>query len=513
MTAESPSAEAAGIDNVAARGSTSSNRVCFEKNLEGEFNGQQVRYRAVAEETFLCDERGVQLASLFSVSYLAREPGAAHDRPVSFAFNGGPGSSSQWLHVGALGPRRMEPPVEPENMGAPPFALLDNLQSVLDLTDLVFIDPVGTGFSRTLGTKDPKDYRGVLEDARSVADFIQLWITENQRWNAPKYIVGESYGTTRACVVADMLASRYIGLNGIVMAAGVSDYQHHRPRAGDAAIMPYVSFLPSYAAVAWYHKKAPAAEGRTLEAFLEDVELFARTEYATALIANSRLPTRERARVVDRLAAYTGLSSSYIDRARLRITPARFFKELLRESSLVTGRLDGRFTGCEPDSVGEHPESDPMLDAVGTAVTTAMHVHLTELGVQMPNHYEPLTSKVLDAWNWRLEERTPNGAGYVNVVPYLGRAMRRNRHLRVLVTSGYYDLATPFFGVENCMMQDGLVHEQIRFCRYPVGHMFFLHEPSRVKFLNDVRQFIRDGGPIAGAAPHDTTLSSKDAPP
>jgi carboxypeptidase C (cathepsin A) len=377
---------------------------------------------------------------------------------------------------------------------------VDNALSVLDVSDLVFIDPIGTGYSRALGGKDLKHFCGLLEDARSIADFIQVWITENQRWNSPKYLVGESYGTTRACLLAELLSRRYIALNGIVLIAAVLDYQNSRPRAGDGGILSYASFLPTYAATAWYHGKVKR-EGRTLESFLNEVRTFARTDYAQTLIANHRLNSREQARTASRLAAYTGLKKNYVVQSKLRIPVDRFFKELLRDEGLVIGRLDGRYTGIEPESAGESAESDPTIDAVASAFTSAVHVQLNELGVQMERPYLPITSIVESCWNWLLQDKAPSGGGYVNVVPYLGRAMRHNKELRVLVASGYYDFATPFFGAENALSQDGVVYERISYTYYDVGHMIFLHKPSRVRLLQDVRDFIE-----AGVSSVDTEL-------
>jgi carboxypeptidase C (cathepsin A) len=224
---------------------------------------------------------------------------------------------------------------------------------------------------------------------------------------------------------------------------------------------------------------------------LDEVRTFARTEYVQALVANDhRLTQHERARVVSRIAACTGLKESYVLQSRLRIPAERFFKELLRERGLVVGRLDGRYTGTEPESAGEFAESDPAFDAIGSAFTTAMHVQLEDLGVRLDRPYVSMAS-TLESWNWLMQERAPSGGGYINVVPQLGRAMRRNRDLRVLIACGYYDLSTPFFGAENALSQDGVVHERLAYRYYESGHMIFLDEPSRIRLLDDVRAFIQ----------------------
>jgi carboxypeptidase C (cathepsin A) len=467
--------------------------ICFAKELAGEFGGEAIRYQAIAGETYIRDDKGEPVASFFAVAYLRAGVEDTAGRPVAFVFNGGPGSSAQWLHMGAFGPKRVDVPHEPDNIGSPPYPITPNDLSILDISDVVFIDPIGTGYSRTLGGKDQKDYWGLREDARSVSDFIRAWITAYQRWNSPKYLIGESYGTTRAALVADILSSFHIALNGLVLISAVLDYQNSRPRAGDGGILPYVSFLPTYAATAWYHGKVKREKNETLLSFLDEVRVFASTEYASALIANRRLSGDERAQMISRIAAYTGLRESYVEQSCLRISVGRFFKEILRERGVVVGRLDSRYLGVESDNAGESIESDPALDAIASAFTAAFNTHLSELGVQMQRPYVSKRDVSKD-WNWMLEDKAPNGGGgYVNVVPHLGRAMRRNCDMRVFVASGYYDLATPFFGAENALSQDGVVQERLSFSYYEVGHMIFLHEPSRVQFLQDVRTFIQKG--------------------
>jgi carboxypeptidase C (cathepsin A) len=465
---------------------------CAVRELSGQFHGQTVRYRAVAGETYVRDEKGTAGACFFTIAYLRSDAQSPASRPVMFIFNGGPGSSAQWLHMGVFGPKRVNLRSEPIQVEGTPHPIVDNDASVLDVSDLVFIDPIGTGYSRAVGGTDPKQYWGLMEDARSIAAFIETWLTCNQRWISPKYLAGESYGTTRACLVAELLQERFVGLKGILLISAVLDYQNSRPRTGDGGILSYASFLPTFAATAWYHGKVGRA-GRTLDSFLNEVRRFARTEYAHALIANRhRLDSGQYAQLILRLASYTGLDQSYIARSELRIPVHRFFKELLRDRGLVIGRLDGRYTGVEPESAGESAESDPTVDAIGAAVTCAMHLQLDELGVRVEPPYVSISSVVETNWNWLSQEKALNGGGYVNVVPHLGRAMRHNGELRVLVACGYYDFSTPFFGAENALSQDGVVHERIRYTYYEVGHLLFLHEPSRVQFLDDVRRFIQD---------------------
>jgi carboxypeptidase C (cathepsin A) len=455
--------------------------------------GQTVAITARAGETFVRDAEGKPVASFFTWAYVKKGVEDPSTRPVAFLYNGGPGSASLWLHMGAFGPRRVALPSEPADDGAPPYPIVDNPDNLLDITDLVFIDPVGTGFSRALPGADPKKFWGVLEDARSIADFLQTWITDNGRWNSPKFIVGESYGTPRSAVLADELGQRDISLNGIILISAVLDYQNSR--FSDGGVMGYVSFLPTYAATAWYHGKIenrPAA----IEPFLEEVRSFARNEYALALIAGNRLPARERMELLRKLSRFTGLDPDYLDKANLRVPVSRFFKELLRDERVVVGRLDGRYVGIEPDVVAESYESDPASDSIGSGYTSAINAHMRDyFGVEMDRSYTTSGREASSHWNWLLTERAPNGGRFVNVVPYLGRAMRRNKDLRVLVPSGYFDFATPFFGAENALAEDGCVPERIRFSYYQAGHMMYLHDPSRAALLRDVREFLLGGGP------------------
>jgi carboxypeptidase C (cathepsin A) len=455
--------------------------------------GRTLAITARAGETFLRDAEGEPTASFFTWAYLKKEEGDPSSRPVTFLYNGGPGSASLWLHMGAFGPRRVALPSEPTDDGAPPYPIVDNPDTLLDVTDLVFVDPVGTGFSRPLPGADGKKFWGVLEDARSIADFIQAWITENGRWNSPKFIVGESYGTPRSAVLADELGQRDISLNGIILISAVLDYQNSR--FSDGGIMAYVSFLPTYAATAWYHAKIENRPER-IGPFLDEVREFARNDYALALIAGNRLAGSERKEILQKLSRYTGLDQDYLDKANLRVPVSRFFKELLRDERVVVGRLDGRYVGVEPDVVAESYESDPASDSIGSGYTAAINAHMKDyFGVSMDRPYVTSGREASRNWNWLLTERAPNGGRYINVVPYLGRAMRRNKDLRVLVPSGYYDFATPFFGAENALAEDGVVPERIHFTYYEAGHMMYLHDESRAALLRDVRAFLMNGGP------------------
>ncbi|WCL55143.1 S10 family peptidase [Gimibacter soli] len=464
----------------------------FSSSKSGTFNGVKVAYKAVAGDTYIRDAKGKPVATFFTYAYLKDGVKDPSTRPVTFVYNGGPGSASMWLHMGVFGPRRVVVPSDPADDGAAPYRIIDNPETVLDVTDLVFIDPVGTGLSRPLGDEDPKKHWGVLEDGGSIAEFIRTWIDENNRWNSPKFLAGESYGTLRSAVVADKLTNDHdIGLNGIMLISAVLDY--HQSRFQPGAVQAYVSFLPSYAATAWYHNQLPSKPAN-LEAFLDEVRAFASTDYAAALMAGNRLSADEEARIIDKLHQYTGLEKNYIKATNLRIEVFRFFKELMRDERKVVGRLDSRYLGDEPDSAGEFFESDPFSDATGNAFTVAINDQLKNFfGVKLTDRrYNNSARGEKDwGWNWNVwGKELPNGGRFVNVVPMLGSAMRHNPDMHVLVTQGYYDFATPFYGAENALAQPEIVKDRVAFTYYESGHMMYVHEPSRLKFLDDIRSFI-----------------------
>lgn len=464
----------------------------FVQEKFGRFGGRSIDYDAIAGDTFVRGKDGEPVASFFSTAYIKRDVDDPSTRPVTFVFNGGPGSASMWLHMGVFGPKRVVIPSDPADDGAPPYDIVDNPETILDATDLVFIDPVGTGLSRALEREDPRNHWGVLEDARSVSAFVRQWVDDNNRWNSPKFIAGESYGTVRSAVMADVLTNTHnIGLNGIILISAVLDYQNSRIQ--DGSIMSYVSFLPSYAATAWYHDKLPNKPA-ALEPFLDEVRAFARTEYATALIEGNRMSAEREATIIDKLHAYTGLKKSYLKATNMRIHVFRFFKELMRDEGKVVGRLDSRYLGEEPDAAGEFFMGDPFAYASGNAFTVAINDHLKNFfGVELENRRYNTSARGEKRWKWNWNvwgKSVPNGGRFVNVIPRLGKAMRRNKDMHVLVTSGYYDFATPFFGAENALAEVDIVQDRVHYTYYEAGHMMYVHEPSRLKFLKDVRDFI-----------------------
>ena len=456
----------------------------------GTFGGRSVAYRAVTGETYLKDKDGKPLAAIVSTAYIQEGLRDPTTRPVTFLFNGGPGSGSVWLHMGAFGPKRVAIPSDAKDDGAPPYPIVDNPNSLLDATDIVFIDPVGTGFSRALGTKDPKDYWGVSKDARSIAEFIRLWLNENGRWNSPKYLGGESYGTTRSAAVAHELEGAYndVALNGIILISTVLDFGAGADTPGNE-LSPILN-LPSMAATAMYHGKVTPAPA-SVAGFVDEARAFAIGPYAAALLKGNALPAAERAQVRGQLARFTGLSETYLDRADLRVLPQRFYKELLRDRGVTVGRLDSRYTGTDYDQAGETPDNDPSFYAIDGAYTAAINSYARDtLKFSPERRYVTIGS--VGPWDWQLDGADRDSQVYLNVAPYIGQALRENKGLRVFVGQGWYDFATPFFAAEYALSRTGMPKDgRIQFHYYDAGHMMYVREPDLVKLSNDVRAFIR----------------------
>lgn len=454
---------------------------------KGSFGGQAIAYTATTGETWLKDKDGKPLAAIFATSYV--KDGGDRGRPVTFLFNGGPGSGSLWLHMGAFGPKRVVIPNAKDD-GAPPYPLVDNPESLLDVTDLVFIDPVGTGFARAIGKKEAKDYWGVSSDAKSIAEFIRIWLSENGRWNSPKYLGGESYGTTRSVAVLKELEGSYndVSLNGIILISTILDFGAVAEVQGNE--MPYILNLPSMAATAWYHRRI-ASPPATVAEIAAQARTFAIGPYAAALLKGNALGTEQRASVRAELARLTGLSEAFLEQANLRVLPGRFYKELLRDRGLTTGRLDTRYTGVDYDSAGEEPDNDPSFYAIDGAYTSAVNAYLRDdLKLKIDRQY--VTIGGVGEWDWKLaDQRGRDGEVYVNVAPYLGRALRENSGLRVFVAQGWYDFATPFFAAEYSMNRPGFDPSRIAFHYYDAGHMMYVRPEDLRKLSADLRAFIR----------------------
>jgi len=462
----------------------------FESRGEVTANGQRVRYRAVAGETFLRDEDGTATAAIFSTSYIREGVSDPRTRPVAFIFNGGPGSASLWLHMGVFGPVHLVLPSEAEDDGAAPYDLRANPHTLLDQADLVFIDPVGTGYSRALGEADPSQFWGVNEDARAIGQFIRTWLTENQRWNSPKYLIGESYGTTRIGALMNELELGWnnVAFNGVVLISVVMEMANVRPDNP----LGLTGLLPGYAATAWYHNRVDReAWSNDFNAFLRDARDFATDEYLPVLLRGHDVDEARFDAATVRMAELTGLSQAYLQSAGLRVPLNRFRTEILREQGLSVGRFDSRFAGQEPDSLREFPEGDPSGYGISAGYTAAMRDHYTRnLGVDMPDHYVTLGG--VREWNWDAGEAGGENS-YLNVSTWLERAMRQNSDLRVLATNGLYDLATPFFGTEMTFNRRGYDPSRVTLTYYEAGHMMYLHHPSIEELARDVREFVEEG--------------------
>ncbi|HUP66534.1 MAG TPA: peptidase S10 [Thermoanaerobaculia bacterium] len=450
-------------------------------------DGRRIDYTATAGTLLLKKEDGTPRASIFYIAYTRDGESDRTARPVTFSFNGGPGSSSVWLHLGVLGPRR----VIMGDAGAlpgPPWRVGANEQTLLDVSDLVFIDPVSTGYSRAVPEEEAKSFHGLEEDVEAVGEFIRLWVTRNQRWGSPKYLIGESYGTTRAAALSDHLQGRHgMYLNGVMLISSILDFQTARFETGND--LPYVLFLPTYTATAAYHGKLPTdLQQRELRETLAEVEEFALGEYATALMKGNDLPAAESARIAERVSRYTGLSREYVERSNLRIRIDRFVKELLRDRRLTAGRLDSRFTGRDLDAAGERYEYDPSYAAIQGSYTGALLDYVRgDLRFESDLPYEILTGRVRP-WSYgNFENR------YVNVAEHLRRAMAQNPGLRVFVASGYYDLATPYFATDYTIDHLGYepdYEDRVTTEYYEAGHMMYVHLPSLGKLGEDLERFI-----------------------
>lgn len=449
-------------------------------------DGKEIKYTATAGTLLLKQEDGTPKASVFYIAYTKDDVSDTSQRPVTFTFNGGPGSASVWLHLGAIGPRR----VQMGDAGAllpPPYKLVDNESSLLDVSDLVFIDPVSTGYSRAVPGEAPRQFHGVQEDVESVADFIRLYTTRNKRWSSPKFLAGESYGTTRAAGLSGYLQQRYgMYLNGIVLISSILNFETVEFDRGND--LPYILYLPTYTAIAWYHKKLAGDLQGDLQKAIEESRKFAVGDYADALMTGDALPAARRTEITQKLSRLTGISTEYIDRSDLRIEIQRFTKELLRNERRTIGRIDARFTGIDADAAGETPDFDPSIAAIIGPYSGMLNDYVrNELKFDSDLPYEVLTSNV-HPWNY-----SPYENRYVNVAETLRSAMTRNPFLRVFVAKGYYDLATPFFAADYTFDHLGLdptLRGHLSGAYYEAGHMMYVHPPSLVKLKQDMAKFI-----------------------
>jgi carboxypeptidase C (cathepsin A) len=457
--------------------------------------GKTLSYTATAGTLLLKQEDQEEgekaKASVFYIAYTKNNVEDPGSRPVTFSFNGGPGSSSVWLHLGLLGPRRVKMG-DAGNLLPPPYTLVENEYSLLDQTDLVFIDPVSTGYSRPVPGEEAKQFHGVQEDVESVGEFIRLYTSRNQRWASPKFLIGESYGTTRAAALSSYLQER-LGMyfNGIMLISTILNFQSGYFNIGND--LPPLLFLPTYTATAWYHQQLPEDLQEDLHQTLAEVEEFALHEYTLALMKGSALPEHERQTIIQKLARYTGLSQEYVERTNLRINIFRFVKELLRDQRRTVGRLDSRFTGIDRDAAGERFEFDPSYAAIQGPFTATLNDYVRrDLGYENDLPYEILTS-LYESWNYEAFQNR-----YVNVAENLRKAMSLNPSLKVFVGNGYYDLATPYFATEytfHHLELDPALRDNITMTYYEAGHMMYIHKPSLSQLKDDLDQFLSSALP------------------
>lgn len=453
-------------------------------------DGKKLDYTATAGTIVLKEEDvengEVAKASIFYVAYTLDGVTEPSERAVTFSFNGGPGSSSVWMHLGLLGPKRVLFDDE-GNPLPPPYKLVDNEFTLLTQTDLVFIDPVSTGYSRSVPKEKPEQFHSLKKDIESVGEFIRLWTTRNNRWASAKFLIGESYGTTRAGGLSEFLQSRYgMYLNGIMLVSSILNFISARFTPGND--LPFILFLPTYTATAWYHKKLAPELQKDLRKTLDQVEEFAANEYTLALMKGNLLQGKERKAIVDKLAYFTGLSKEYIDQTNLRINIHRFTKELRRSEGITVGRLDSRYTGYDKDGVGEYYESDPSYDAILGAYTATLYDYVRRnLKVEVDRHYEILIS-LYETWKYDKNENQ-----FVNTGEQLRNAFRSNPFLKVIVCNGYFDLATPYFATQYTFNHIELPEKQrenISMTYYYSGHMMYTHKPSLIQVTQDLKQFI-----------------------
>lgn len=442
-------------------------------------DGKKIDYTSTTSRLVLKTDDGKPRASIFYVAYTRDDIENKADRPVMFAFNGGPGSSAVWLHLGALGPRILETSPDGTQPVTPPVLVGENPHSILDIADLVFIDPVSTGYSRSEDKKEK--FHGVDEDISSVGDFIRRWVTDNKRWSSPKYLLGESYGGVRAAGLSNELQSRYgMELNGVVLLSSLMDFRTLLPSAGND--LSYISYLPAYTAVAHYHGKL---EGDR-ETLIEKANNYAGGAYATALLKGYTLSDHERKKVATELSTLTALPVDIILRHNLRIEPSFFRKELLRSKNIVLGRFDARTAWPSVTKAGDYPHYDPSFAVAKGAFSTAMLSYLADgLDWMEERPYEIIAS--VRPWNWGAEN------SIVNTSPRLAAAMRDNPHLKVLVQCGHTDLATPPGGILHSLAHMQLPEQQrenITVKWYDAGHMFYLNQPDLEKMRKDLVEFI-----------------------
>jgi len=447
--------------------------------------GKPLSYTATAGTLVLKDKEGKPQASIFYTSYVKDGEKNPKNRPVTFCFNGGPGSSSVWLHLGFFGPKK----VATDTLGNPlrPYRLEGNEFSPLDVTDVVFIDPVSTGYSRAAPGVDPKKFHGVKEDIQSVGEFIRLWLTRSGRWTSPKYIAGESYGTTRAAGLANHLHEKYfIDMNGIILISCAIDFQTFRFQPGND--LPYITFLPTYTTTAWYHKKLPKEYLNDFQRAIKEASEFALNDYAHALMLGDKLSDEDREQTAEKLSLYTGLDKELILKNNLRVDIFQFSKQLLGKEERLVGRFDSRFTGIALDPAYPSMKYDPSLEVIAGAFTATVNDYFREELKWKDDQLYEIIAKVMKNWNFG------EGNQYLNMNEELFQVLTKDPHVRVFSANGYYDLATPFFATDYTFNHIGLdkeLRDHIQLKYYDAGHMIYTHRPSLIKLKKDLKDFYK----------------------
>lgn len=449
--------------------------------------GKPLAYTVTTGKLPLKNDQGETEAEIFFMAYTLDGVAERAARPLMFSFNGGPGSSSVWLHLGALGPRRVK--MRPDGaMPPPPYQLVDNPHTWLDQTDLVFIDPVGTGYSRAAKPDLGKKFWGVQGDLESVGEFIRLYLTRYQRWSSPLFLVGESYGTTRAAGLAGYLVDRGIAFNGILLVSSILNFETARFTRGNE--LPYSLFLPTYTATAWYHKRLPAdLQARDLKSVLEEVEQWSTGDYTRFLTLGDEATREQRTAALDRLVRYTGLERRYLDLSDLRVPIQNFCKELMRAERRTVGRLDSRFTGVDDRAIAETPEFDPSMAAIRPPYTAMLNQYVrAELNYKTDLTYHILGGGI-GPWDWGSAN-----SGFADVSGALRAAFSKNPDMRLFVASGYYDLATPYFATDYTLahlMLEPAERARVMTREYEAGHMMYIHEGELARLKRDVVEFVR----------------------
>ncbi len=451
-------------------------------------DGKPLNYTATVAEMPLKNAAGDTEAHIFYVAYTQDGVSDLSKRPLTFCFNGGPGSASMWVHMGGMGPRSPKLMAN-GSMPPPPYRMIDNQSTWLPESDLVFIDPVGTGYSRASSVEVARRMNGVQGDIQSVGEFIRMYLVRNSRELSPLFIAGESYGTFRAAGLAGYLVERGIAFNGIVLIGTTLNLETIWSRSDD---LVYELEFPTYAADAWYHKKVAAdLQRKDLKAFLKEAEAFAGGEYAAALMKGDQLPAAERKAMIDKIARYTGLDTAYIDESNLRFDVQHFTRQLLRNRHETIGRYDGRLTMASPLNVGETSEGDPSSSLITPPFTAVLTNYLSsELGYKTDMYYYP--SGGIQPWDYGVQN------GFGDTTSLLRNAMVKNPYMKVMVAAGYYDLATPYHAVEYTFSHMGLhpeMHKRIIWDYYQAGHMLYIDSDSHAKLKHDFAAFLESSLP------------------